>query len=143
VNKLPAPELGFAPKVGRRVLVVDDREDARLILRLLLAKLGHEVRTAEDGPCALAVCREFKPDVIFCDLCLGEGMSGYDFARAARRSDYSSTASLVAVSGYDDDHSRDEAARSGFDRSLQKPVSLQDLQRILADPPRASSGSTA
>src|SRR5205823_1877395 len=59
----------------RRVLVVDDSVDAADSVALLLAMLGHEVRTAHDGPTALEVAGAFRPDVVLLDIGL-PGMSG-------------------------------------------------------------------
>src|SRR5882672_9805824 len=69
----PAPTLPTEfPAISKRVLVVDDNADATNTLQLLLQSLGHDTRVAYDGPSALAIADEFKPDVVLLDI----GMPG-------------------------------------------------------------------
>ena len=120
----------------RRVLIVDDSRDARTILKLLLTKLGHEAREAEDGESGMAATREFQPEVVLCDITLPGEMSGYAFAKAARQEETSRDLCIVAVSGWEgSDHER-RAYEAGFDRVLKKPVALSDLAKILHTLPR-------
>ena len=68
-----------------KVLVVDDEEDVRLLLRLQLEAHGHEVTgEAAEGEAALAACREQEPDVVILDL-LMPGMNGFVAIPALRR----------------------------------------------------------
>jgi CheY-like chemotaxis protein len=137
-------EVTLAAKEGprRRVLVVDDSHDARAILKLLLSKLGHETREAEDAESGMAVSREFQPEVVFCDIMLAGQMSGYSFARAARQEVAFRDSCIVAVSGWEGpDHER-EAYEAGFDRVLRKPVELADLATILQTLPRRATQAT-
>src|SRR5579885_2147926 len=68
---------------GRRILVVDDVRDSADTLSSILRLLGHHVRTAYDGPAALAIVDEWRPDVIISDLAM-PGMHGYELARRLR-----------------------------------------------------------
>lgn len=123
----------------RRVLVVDDSRDARAILKLLLTKLGHDARDAEDAETGMAVSQEFLPEVVFCDIMLAGEMSGYAFAKAARKDQSLGEVCIVAVSGWEGaDHER-RAYEAGFDRVLKKPVELADLAKILQTLPRRVS----
>src|SRR5262249_2503689 len=70
-----------SPAVGHRVLLVEDNRDAAHTAARLLEMAGHEVQTAHIGSVALEIAREFRPDVILCDIGLPGGMSGYDVAR--------------------------------------------------------------
>jgi CheY-like chemotaxis protein len=120
----------------RRVLVVDDSCDARAILKLLLTKLGHDAREAEDAESGMAVSREFQPEIVLCDIMLPGKMSGYAFAKAAREDRSLGELCIVAVSGKEgSDHER-QAYEAGFDRVLKKPVELADLATILRTLPR-------
>ena len=85
----------------RRVLVVDDSRDARSILQLLLTKLGHQARTAEDAQTGIAISRDFQPEIVLCDLMMAGGMSGYAFAKAAREQQDLAGICIIAVSGWD------------------------------------------
>ncbi len=116
---------------ARRVLVVDDNEDAAESLAMLLRAWGHEVRVATDGELALEVARWQHPDTVFLDLRLS-GLDGYEVARRLREQDALKGAALVAVTGYEREAGRKEARTAPFNRLLTKPVAPRDLQECLA-----------
>jgi two-component system CheB/CheR fusion protein len=129
------PEAAAAP---RRVLVVEDNADAAESLKDLLELRGHEVRVVFDGQAGLLAARTFRPEVVLCDIGL-PGMSGYDFAAAIRSEESLGTPFLVALSGYASKEDARRAAEAGFDRHLAKPVTPEQLEKLLAAeaPPRA------
>jgi two-component system, OmpR family, response regulator len=116
---------------GRRILLVDDSVDAALALSMLLEALGHEVHTEHDGPRALASVDAFRPDVIVLDIGL-PGMSGFDVARELRKRDTTKHALLLALTGWGSDADRQSAFDAGFDHHLTKPVTIADLEALLA-----------
>ena len=125
----------------RRVLVVDDCRDARSILQLLLTKLGHQARTAEDAQTGIAISKVFQPEIVLCDLMMAGGMSGYAFAKAAREEHDLAGVCIIAVSGWDGPEYEQQAYAAGFDRLMKKPIGLSDLQQILHAPPRRAPRS--
>ena len=66
--------------MSQRVLVVEDDDDARDALALILASQGYELETAGDGDAAIAKAKAFHPDVLICDWLL-PGMDGVSVAR--------------------------------------------------------------
>src|SRR5205814_10397951 len=88
-----------------RVLVVDDNGDAAASLALLLETWSHDVRTARDGPAALAEANVFRPDVVLLDIGL-PGMDGYEVAQHLRGPTRLTKALVVAVTGYGQDEDR-------------------------------------
>jgi PAS domain S-box-containing protein len=114
----------------RRILVVEDSDDSRESLRLLLESLGHEVVAAADGPQGLALALERPPDVMLVDLGL-PGLDGFELARAVRRSARASTVRLIALTGYGQAEDRRRSAEAGFDAHLVKPVSASALLGVL------------
>ncbi|HYU35621.1 MAG TPA: response regulator [Thermoanaerobaculia bacterium] len=112
----------------RRILVVDDNRDSAESLALLLELQGHEAQIAFEGPAALAIARTFNPDFVLLDIGL-PGMDGYEVARRLREE--GSASRLVALTGYGLDEDRQRSLDAGFDDHLVKPVSLEDLARIL------------
>jgi CheY-like chemotaxis protein len=66
--------------MSQRVLVVEDDDDARDALALILASQGYELETAGDGGAAIAIAQDFHPDVLICDWRL-PGMDGVSVAR--------------------------------------------------------------
>src|SRR6185437_16159726 len=70
----------------RKILVVDDNEDACESLSELLTELGYETQVAHDGPTALDAVRSFKADICLLDIGLPV-MDGYELARRLRESE--------------------------------------------------------
>lgn len=124
-REAPQPEAS-RPVPRRRILIVEDNQDAADMLRELLERRGHEVMVAEDGRQGLDALGEHGADIVLCDLGL-PGMSGYDLARAARKDPALAGIPLVAVSGYGGPEDRRRAAEAGFDDHLTKPVDLATL----------------
>ena len=124
------PPLPIAP-TARRVLVVDDNVDAAEMLAKLLQIAGHEVRTAHDGPSALAAARADPPEVIVLDIGM-PGMNGYELARAIRADTALADVRLVAVTGYGQAEDVAEARAAGFNRHLVKPVDPGVLRELVA-----------
>lgn len=113
---------------ARRVLVVDDNEDAADALAQSLRLSGHEVEVAYNGMCALARVRSCRPDIVLCDLGLPE-LSGFDFARAMRR-EHADRVRLVAISGYARPEDIRRSLEAGFDAHLAKPAQSHDIERL-------------
>ena len=116
----------------RRILVVDDNNDAAHALKLLLESDGHEVRVASDGAGGLALAREYRPDVALLDIGL-PSMDGYELARRMREEPALEGTLLVAVTGYGQMHDRARGSASGFNHHLVKPVEFSALQRLLRE----------
>ena len=76
----PAPRGGGS---GKLILVVDDEEDIRKLVRRLLTDKGHRVIEADRGLVALRLVKEHAPDLILLDAMLPE-LHGFDIARASR-----------------------------------------------------------
>lgn len=127
--------LEVAPQT-RTILVVDDREDARIALRELLENDGHTVFLAEGGREALERSRSIEGlSVVFCDISMGDGPDGYEVARTLREREKGEEATplhLVALTGFGTHVARERSFDAGFDVHLTKPVDLQVLRRTLA-----------
>ncbi len=119
-----------APGRPRRVLVVDDNQDAAQALRLLLQGEGHDVKVALDGSAGLVMAREYRPEIVLLDIGLPK-MNGYEIARLIRDDPTLKGTTLVAVTGYGQMHDRARASASGFDHHMVKPVDFEVLQRLL------------
>lgn len=107
---------------------MEDKDDSRESLRLLLESLGHDVVAAADGRQGLAL--ERPPDVMLVDLGL-PGLDGFELARAVRGSERVSTVRLIAITGYGQAEDRRRSAEAGFDVHLVKPVSAAALLEVL------------
>ena len=113
------------------VLVVDDHEAMRTLLRKVLERAGvHRVRDASSGPAALAMISESAPTLILCDRRMPE-MDGITFVRSAREMLSADACRIIMVSGHSGDAAHDEARAAGADALLVKPVSPRDLLAAL------------
>lgn len=127
----PGAEPSSPDPARRRVLVVDDNADSAESLAMLLELLHHDVRTAHDGTAALAVAREFRPNVVVLDIGL-PGMDGYQVAARMRGEEYGNPV-LIALTGYGQSEDRRRTAAAGFHHHLTKPAHLETLQRLLVE----------
>jgi len=128
----PSPTVA-TPDRGRTILIVEDNDDARESLRLLLESLGHRVLTAVDGPRGVAVALDHQPEVVLIDLGL-PGLDGYEVARAVRASPVGKSVLLLAVTGYGQAEDRRRSSEAGFDAHLVKPVSHSLLSTLISGP---------
>jgi CheY-like chemotaxis protein len=117
----------------RRVLMIEDHADGAESMEMLLTALGHEVRSAGDGPEGLAAAEAFQPDVALVDLGL-PGMDGFEVARRLR-SRFGVGLHIVALTGYSEQVYRQMTADAGFDAHLVKPSTTDDIKRVLSDHP--------
>jgi PAS domain S-box-containing protein len=115
--------------IARRILVVDDNEDAAQALAVLLRISGHDVSTAHGGEAALRLALSLRPDFLLLDLGM-PGMDGYEVARRLRQ-DRGQRLRLIAVSGYGTEADRRRSEAAGFDHHLTKPVNLTALLALL------------
>ena len=110
--------------------MVDDNEDAAEVLAAGLELLGHQTRVAHDGPAALRVLADFKPDIALLDIGLPV-MDGYELARRLRQDPSLAHTRLVAVTGYGQDSDRRRSKEAGFDAHLVKPIQLPELDALI------------
>ena len=108
-----------------RILVIDDEEGIRKVLRQLLEYEGHEVRTAGGGGEGLTAFEEFKPSVTFLDVKMAR-MDGLEVLERIRRDN--PEALVVMISGHGSIETAVEATRRGAYDFLEKPL---DTDRIL------------
>jgi CheY-like chemotaxis protein len=116
---------------SRRLLLVEDSEDVRESLALLLELEGHRVRTASSASAALALARQELPEVALIDLGLPD-LDGCELARRLRDLPGSDSVMLVALTGFSGGEVEARCHEAGFATHLVKPVEIQTLQRVLA-----------
>lgn len=122
---------GESPK--RRILVVDDNQDAAMSLGMMLRIMGNEVRTAHDGLAAIDAAAEFLPEMILLDIGLPK-LNGYDVCRRIRDQSWSNGIVIIALTGWGQEDDRRRSADAGFNHHLVKPVDLAALESLLAAP---------
>lgn len=113
-----------------KVMVVDDNIDAAEILGMLLKSLGYQVVIVHDATEALSKSQTELPDVFLLDIGLPT-MDGNELARRIRLLPAFANCVIVAVTGYSQADTREEALRSGFNHFMTKPVDISQLQSVL------------
>ncbi len=114
----------------RRILVVDDRAENRLVLCNLLTPLGFEVLTAANGREAIAVAQEHRPDLICMDLIMPV-MMGFEAVAAIRQMPELAGTPIIAVSASVMDMNKEQSHRVGCDDFLCKPIDADALYGLL------------
>ena len=130
---VPAPTSAASAQpiaTPRRVLVIEDNEDSRDMLRQLLENAGHEVHDAGDGPQGVDAALRLEPDVALIDVGLPE-LDGYEVARRIRAGTRRDML-LVALTGYGLAEDRERALAAGFDLHRVKPIDFEKLFDVLA-----------
>ena len=127
---VPAGVLG-----KRKILVMDDEEVVRKLVRRLLQQMGHEVEMAEDGQSAVAAYERAKDqghpfDAVILDLTIRDGVGGQETIRELLKIDPAVKA--IVVSGYSNDPALLEPERYGFKGVLRKPFDRHSLRTVLA-----------
>jgi len=106
-----------------RVLVVEDDEGIREMLKYNLATAGFLVHEARDGASGLRTARTSRPDLILLDLML-PGMSGFDFCRALRKS---SRVPIIMITAKDAEIDKIVGLELGADDYITKPFSIREV----------------
>lgn len=114
-----------------RVLIVDDNDDCRDTLALLLESVGYEMATAKNGRDAIQAARQFRPHIVLLDLAM-PGMNGYEAAVSLRHEASLPDLYIAAVTGWLPDNGEAVVgARTGFDALFIKPVDFAALSSAL------------
>jgi len=116
---------------SRCILIVEDNDDAREALRMLLEMDGHVVEAAAEGTQALEITRANDPDLALVDIGL-PGIDGYEVARRLRATERGRSMLLVALTGYGQADDRRRALDAGCDLHVTKPVFPERLAETLA-----------
>jgi PAS domain S-box-containing protein len=132
-DALPRPGARRLAPTPCRILVVDDNEDALVLLGEALAAVGHEVRTAIDPVSALEVIKEWTPELAILDIGLPV-MDGYELASRIRAELDGAPPKMFALTGYAQQDDRARIREAGFDAHFVKPVEVHRLlERMAAD----------
>ncbi len=108
--------------VTRRVLVVDDDELTREILRTILDLEEFDVVTAPDGDIALDVVSRERPDVVVLDVMM-PGMDGFEVCRTIKADPLTAATPVVLLTALDREEDRNAGKEAGADAFLTKPFS--------------------
>ena len=116
--------------MSKRILVVDDQEDLRGVLRDLLAGSGYTVIEAADGEAGVAKAKSDRPDLILMDIQMPV-IDGYEATRRIKVHPDLTPIPIVAVSSFAMKGDEQKARAAGCDHYVTKPYSPMQLLRLI------------
>ena len=112
--------------MATKILVVEDEEDFRIIIRDMLETAGYEVRIAPDGQEGLSAASEFKPEAVLCDWMMPK-MDGQTFVQNLRRVPDLRDLPVIMLTVKQTADDELEALHFGVDDFITKPFKSEDL----------------
>jgi signal transduction histidine kinase/CheY-like chemotaxis protein len=133
----PAPQSSLTSQIQKgteRILVMDDEEALRTLVKSVLTKLGYEVQTAQEGAEAIALFESANAcghgfDAIVLDLTISGGMGGLE--TAARLKELDSSVKLIVSSGYSEAPVLSDLRKYGFEDVIPKPWTIARVSEVL------------
>ena len=119
-----------AQTAPRTILLVEDFDDTRLMMRLWLVRNGYRVLEAETGEEAISVAQRALPDLIIMDVMM-PGMNGLDATHRIREHQALRKTPIVAVSAYGADEYRALAIQAGCDENVSTPFEPDALNKLI------------
>jgi len=112
------------------ILVVEDFDDTRLMMKMWLVKKGYRVIEAETGEEAITIAKREHPDLIIMDVMM-PGMNGLDATHQIRQYQSLRRTPIVAVSAYGADEYRRIAIEAGCDEYVSTPFEPRELAELI------------
>ena len=113
------------------ILLVEDTEDNRFMMRRLLEMSGYRVVEATNGEEAVSLAQSERPDAILMDLSLPV-IDGLAATRAIRKLDGLGSVPIVAVSAHDTSDFKSDALAAGCNSYITKPIDFSQLEILIA-----------
>jgi CheY-like chemotaxis protein len=113
------------------MLVVDDQQDARNLVKRLLQDCHAEVVDAPNATIALRICQEFRPQVLVSDIGMPD-VDGFELIRRLRRMPEGADILAIALTAYARPEERNQALEAGYQVHLAKPVNAAELTAAVA-----------
>lgn len=113
------------------VLLIEDNDDGREMMAMMLSCYGYEVRHAADGLQGLEVAAQYHPGLALVDIGL-PGIDGYEVARRLRANPATQGMKLIALTGYGLAEDQRRVLEAGFDLHLVKPVDIDNLMKAIS-----------
>lgn len=112
----------------RKLLIADDESGIRSLVRMTLERDSYQILEASDGEEAIALAREFHPEVVLLDVMM-PGLSGFDVCRALKGDPTTAEATVVLLTAKAQESDRAEGIAAGADDYFTKPFSPIALLR--------------
>jgi CheY-like chemotaxis protein len=118
--------------VGKKILLVDDEEVIRLLVRTTIEREDYELLEAKDGEEALAIVREQHPDLVLLDVGMPK-LDGFAVVQAIKSDPRTRDTIVVMLTAHGREVDRDQGLRLGADLYFTKPFSPLQLLRTLRE----------
>jgi len=115
--------------MAARVLIVEDHDDVREMMKIVLSGYGCDVAEASNGREAIEKAPIYNPDLILMDIAMPV-MDGLDATRTIRQHDTLSKVPIIGVTAFDEVYG-DNALAAGFDNVIPKPVDFGHLEKVI------------
>ncbi|MGV7207311.1 response regulator [Oxalobacteraceae bacterium A2-2] len=112
------------------IVLIEDNDDGRDMMAMMLGCYGYEVKQAADGLAGVALAHSFQPGLALVDIGL-PGIDGYEVARRLRADPATRHIKLIALTGYGLAEDTRRVQEAGFDRHLVKPVEIGQLMEAI------------
>ena len=112
--------------MSHKILIVEDNENNRCLLRDILTFHGHEVLVAADGQVGVALARELMPDLILMDIQM-PGMDGMTATGILKGDPVTSGLKIIALTSFAMQGDQEKFLDAGFDGYLSKPINTREL----------------
>jgi CheY-like chemotaxis protein len=125
----PSPAVDATQRLDRRVVIIDDNEDAANTMAMLIASLGGQPEVAYDGEQGIHAVLAHRPDVVLLDIGM-QPLDGYETCRRLRQT-VGRDVMIVALTGWGQLQDKATATAAGFDAHLTKPADPVRLRSLL------------
>ena len=116
--------------MGKKILVVEDNSDNRILITDILESLDYEVTVAVDGEQGVQMAKALQPDLILMDLSLPK-MDGWTAAGHIKSMNGFANIPIIALTAHAMVGDRERAIQAGCDDYITKPIDLRALTTIL------------
>ena len=113
--------------MSKKVLIVEDYADVRMIMKILIGLRGYEVIEAADGYEAMEKAKEHHPDLILMDLAMPV-LDGFIATQIIRETEDTKQIPIIALTAFDNYH--EKAIEAGCNEVIKKPLDFQRLEPI-------------
>lgn len=116
--------------MGRRILIVEDNPQNRLLLKEVLEFYGYEIMEAEDGQAGIEMAKKYKPDLILMDLQMPV-MDGFTAGKIIRGDPDTKNIKMIAVTSFAMLGDKERVMEAGFDHYIAKPINTRELPDLV------------
>jgi CheY-like chemotaxis protein len=113
-----------------KILIVEDNENNRSLMRDLLTFHGYEITTASDGHEGVSIARELLPDLILMDIQM-PGMDGMSAGNQLKSEPATSKIKIIAITSFAMQGDKEKFLAAGFDGYLSKPINTRGLPALV------------